>query len=119
MALSKLAATVAIAVIGAVGTYGVLYNGFITGLFPAITIGMERMEFPGCPVPFKSTYTGVAVLDETLLCLVPFFCFILNGKQTWADTLSNWYLTAQWVPAWVLLSLEAIRKGNRGRAASW
>ena len=118
-ALPKALAIAAIAALGTIGVYGVFYIGSINGLFNSIAVGVERGRFPGCPDPFKATYTGVEPVDQLLVNLVPFFCFMIDGEQNWADKITNWYLTAQWIPAWTLLSLEAIRRGNKGRPTSW
>ncbi len=61
---------------------------------------------------------GVEAIDSLLIQLVPFFCILIDGKKSWDDAVSNWYLTSQWAAAWTLLSLEGIRRGNRGGRAA-
>lgn len=117
--LSKAVAILAITAAWAIGVYGVFFIGANNGLFNSISVGIERRHFPGCPAPFKMKYTGVEAIDSLLIQLVPFFCILIDGKKSWDDAVSNWYLTSQWAAAWTLLSLEGIRRGNRGRPSSW
>ncbi len=117
--ISKGAAIVALAATGIVGIYGALFVGFNNGFLPAITKGLERSEVPGCPAPFKTTYTGFTPIDVYLQNVVPFFCIAIDGKQTWDTTLSNWYLSAQLCAAWTLVCLEGLRRGNKGKVAGW
>ena len=116
---SPAAAIAGIALAGVVGVYGAIFVGFTNGFLPTLTESIANGEVPGCPVPLKTVYANFAPLDGFLQNVIPFFCVALDGAQTWAETLSNWYLTAQLFAAWILLSLEGRRRGNLGKLVSW
>jgi hypothetical protein len=107
-----------------IGIYGAMYVGATNGFFDALTAAAvtpppAERSIPGSPAPFKSTYTGFVPVDAQLSVLVGFFCCILDGGRTWDVTLGFWYVMAQFLVGWCLLSLEGLRVGNRGRAAGW
>jgi len=105
------------------GGYGTLGAGFRDGMFGTITkateAGASTAVFPGGPTPYRTSYTGVGLLDDRLVPLLAFFTFIIDGPQTWDITLSYWYLMAHFGAGMCLLLLEGTRRGNRRRAVSW
>ncbi|KAH8895805.1 hypothetical protein GQ53DRAFT_743788 [Thozetella sp. PMI_491] len=119
MPLTRAAAVAAIAAVGAVGVYGAFYIGFTNGLLTSIPKELELGQMAGCPVPFKMKYTDFAPLDGFLQNVTPFFCITIDGRQTWAETLSNWYLMAQLCAGWALICVEGLRSGNKGRVTGW
>ncbi|EXJ76355.1 uncharacterized protein A1O5_00863 [Cladophialophora psammophila CBS 110553] len=70
---------------------------------------------PGPTVaPMKQTYTGIGVIDKQLTVLVSFFYTAIDGNR--ADvSLSFLYLGGQVLAAWVLIMVEGLRNGNRGK----
>ena len=70
---------------------------------------------PGPTVaPMKQTYTGIDVIDKELTTLVSFFYTAIDGNR--ADvSLSFFYLGGQVLASWVLIMIEGLRNGNRGR----
>ena len=66
------------------------------------------------PAPMKQRYIGIGVVDKQLTSLVSFFYTAIDGNR--ADvSLSFLYLGGQVLAAWVLISIEGIRNGNRGK----
>src|ERR1700761_8459302 len=80
------------AVIGGYGTLGVgLQNGFFDTITNSIAVPIatgRTPHMPGCPAPFKSSYTGIKGVDAQLAGLVAFFCVSIDGAQSRAITLS-------------------------------
>lgn len=112
---------VCVAVAGGYFTIGIgLQNGLIEALRHG-TLLPERSKryLPGAPFPFKSTYTGIDALDEYISQLISFFVAIVDGKQNWDTTLSYWYLMTQIATGWMILAVEGLRKGNKGKACAW
>lgn len=105
-----------------VGGYGTMAAGFKNGFFKALancTREATDPYIPGGPTPFKTRYTGIDAVDNHLVVLVAFFAALIDGEKGWEATLSSWYLMAQLWAGWSLLSLEGLRRGNKGRAVSW
>ncbi|ETI19342.1 hypothetical protein G647_09174 [Cladophialophora carrionii CBS 160.54] len=64
--------------------------------------------------PMKQTYTGIGALDKQLTVLVSFFYTAIDGNR--ADvSLSFLYLGGQVLASWVLVMIEGLRNGNRGK----
>lgn len=109
----------------AVGFYATLLTGAQNGLFAAIGKAVGRdtspklKHFPGGPTPYNFAYTGFAAIDDQLSTLIAFFVLILDGPKTLDTVWVSRYLTTQFFAGWVLLSLEGLREGNRGRVVSW
>lgn len=117
-------ATIAIlAACSAFGAYGTLVAGFNNGLFDSITKStghdVKDKYFPTGPAPYKMTYTGIEAIDEYFVGLIGFFIYIIDGPKTWDVVLVYWYLISQLCAGWMLLSMEGLRLGNRGRIVSW
>lgn len=73
---------------------------------------------PGAVIPgptvaaMKQTYIGIGPVDKQLTVLVSFFYTAIDGNR--ADvSLSFLYLGGQVLAAWVLITIEGIRAGNR------
>lgn len=104
------------------GGYGTMAAGFRNGFFKTLTDCLEDPAgpyIPGGPEPFKTRYTGVSAVDEHLVFLVAFFAAFIDGEKSWSALLAFWYLLAHFWAGWTLLSLEGLRKGNKGRSVSW
>ncbi|KUI68481.1 hypothetical protein VM1G_04663 [Cytospora mali] len=117
-------ATIAtLAACAVLGAYGTFVAGIKNGLFDSITKSagqkVHDKYFPGGPAPYKTTYTGFDVIDGHLIILIAFFTYIIDGPKTWDVVLVYWYLMSQFCAGWTLLSLEGLRKGNKGRVVSW
>lgn len=97
--------------------------GFNNGLFDSMTKSaghqVKDKYFPGGPAPYKTSYTGIQAIDDHLVTLIVFFIYIIDGPRTWDVVLVYWYLMAQLCAGWMLLSMEGLRQGNRGRVVSW
>ena len=78
---------------------------------------LEHQTEPGAVIPgsmvapMKQTYTGIGVVDKQLTVLVSFFYTAIDGNR--ADvSLSFLYLGGQVLAAWVLITVEGLRRGN-------
>lgn len=111
---------ISLSAFGAYCTFGAAAKN---GLFAAITKASgpnaEPKYFPGGPVPYKTTYTGIAALDDKLVTLIAVFTAILDGPKTEDVSWVSRYLMLQFLAGWTLISLEGLRQGNRGRIVSW
>lgn len=109
----------------AFGAYATLGAASQNGLFAAITkavgsdVKPKSKHFPGGPAPYKLSYTGIAGIDDHLLTLISFFTIILDGPKTLDMVWVTRYMMTQFLAGWVLISLEGLRQGNKGRIASW
>lgn len=64
--------------------------------------------------PMKQTYTGIGPVDKQLTTLVSFFYTAIDGNR--ADvSLSFLDLGGQVLAAWVLIMVESLRVGNKGK----
>lgn len=108
------------------GAYGTFGSGYQSGLFAALTKGVgadvkpRNKHFPGGPRPYKLSYTGIAAVDDQLAILIAFFTVLLDAPGQSVETVwtVRWLMT-QFVGGWVLLVVEGLRRGNRGRVVSW
>lgn len=89
----------------AFGAYATLGTASRNGLFAALNkvagpdVKAKSKYFPGGPAPYKTTYTGIAAVDDALLVLVAFFSVILSDANppdvSW---LSRYLMTRHAVP---------------------
>lgn len=105
------------------GFYSTLLASSTNGLVPAllkatVPTEAEARYCPGAPAPFKDTYTGIAAVDDKLRLLVCFFAIVIDAPQTPDVAWVSGYLGVQLFAGWLLLSLEGLRYGNRGRIVS-
>ena len=72
-------------------------------------------DIPGpTKVPMKQTYTGIRFIDNQLIDLVAFFYTAIDGNR--ADvSLAGLDFGGQVVAAWVLMVIEGLRLGNKGK----
>ena len=123
--VSRAATITILATCAAFGAYGTFGAGFKNGLFDSIArsvgheVEVKDKYFPGGPAPYKTTYTGIEAIDGQLVTLIAFFTYIIDGPKTWDAVLVYWYLMSQFCAGWTLLSLEGLRKGNKGHVVSW
>ncbi|KAI3391248.1 hypothetical protein diail_7673, partial [Diaporthe ilicicola] len=108
------------AAFGAYGTFGAAANnGLLDSLGRSVGSEAREKQFLGGPVPYKTTYTGLQAIDDTLIFLVAFFVVITDGPTTWDVKIVYWCLLAEFSAAWAFIKLEGHRGGNRGRIVSW
>lgn len=108
----------------AFGAYGTFGAGVRNGLFDALTrsagSGAQEKGFLGGPTPYKTTYTGIRLIDNQLVILNAFFVPIIDGPQTWDVTFVYWCLMAEFCAAWVFIRIEGHRGANQhGRVVNW
>lgn len=107
---------------GAYATFGAASkNGLFAAITKAVGAGVKpkSRHLPGGPTPYKTTYTGVAAVDDHLLTLIAFFTLLLDGPKTQDAVWVSRYMITQFLAGWVLLTLEGLREGNKGRVVSW
>lgn len=118
--MSRILTSGALAALCALGYYGVFGPAIYNGLFPAILKTSVPPKYcPGGPAPFQTRYTGIAVVDDQFGLLICFLTIVLQGPRTLDITLVSAYLGLQFFAGWVLVCLEGLRHGNRGRIVSW
>lgn len=107
---------------GAYATFGTAANnGLLDAIGKAVgpDVKPDAKHFPGGPKPYKITYTGIPAVDDHLLTLISFFVLLLDAPKTQDMVWVSRYMVTQFMAGWVLLSLEGLRKGNKGRVVSW
>jgi hypothetical protein len=75
--------------------------------------------YPGAPKPAFRNYTGVKAVDGLLAALVAYFSALLDGQVEPQHKLYSFWAFFQFLPLAVLLIMEGLRAGNRGKLASW
>lgn len=80
---------------------------------------LADLHLPGASIPgptyalMKQRYTGIKVIDDQLTNLVGFFFTAIDGNRV-DVSLIGLELGSQVVAAWVLMTIEGMRYGNRG-----
>jgi hypothetical protein len=72
---------------------------------------------PGTTDFLLTKYTGVAQIDKKLTVLVTFFAPVLNDNNG-ALKLFSIFGLGQFGAAWMVMMMESLRQGNRGRIVS-
>lgn len=109
----------------AFGAYATLGTASRNGLLAALrkaagpAVKAKSKYFPGGPAPYKTTYTGIAAVDDALVVLITFFTVILSEANPQDVSWVTRYLTTQFLAGWVLIYVEGLRRGNKGRIVSW
>lgn len=109
----------------AFGAYATLGTSSRNGLFEALSkaagseVKAKSKHFPGGPTPYKLTYTGVTAIDDTLVVLNAFFSVILSDANSQDVSWVLRYLSTQFLAGWLLVYVEGLRRGNKGRIVSW
>ncbi|ETS74875.1 hypothetical protein PFICI_13359 [Pestalotiopsis fici W106-1] len=78
-----------------------------------------QVGLPGAPKPFTKDYTGVEAVDGILAALVVYFSALIDGDIEPRFKLYGYCAFWQLGALVVILVLEGLRGGNRGRIASW
>lgn len=107
---------------GAYATFGTAArNGLLTTVRGAAgrDVAPKDKYFIGGPTPYKTTFTGVAAIDNVLAVLIGIFSLILSDANPVHVSYLAKYLLTQFLAGWVLMSVEGLRWGNKGRIVSW
>jgi hypothetical protein len=72
---------------------------------------------PGSSDLLLRTYTGIAPIDRQLTVLVTFFAPVLDPKNG-ALTVFSIFGLGQFGGAWMLMMMESMRMGNKGKIVS-
>ncbi|KAH6652690.1 hypothetical protein BKA67DRAFT_659375 [Truncatella angustata] len=75
--------------------------------------------FPGAPKPVFREFTSIKTVDGALAALVAYFSALFDGEIAPQFSLYSYWAFWQFMPLSVLVVLEGMRAGNRGKVASW
>lgn len=121
--MSRILTGAVLATVLAFGAYSAFDPIGRNGVAPAIlkthVVPASERYCPGAPTPFRDTYTGITLLDDEVRTLVCFFAIIVQGPQKEDVPWASLYLFVQLFGSWALITLEGLRRGNRGRLVSW
>jgi hypothetical protein len=81
------------------------------GLFRLVEHFADNKVLPGSGEPLRTVYTGFEPVDRLLTTLTVFFIPVVDGSNT-SLFLHSVTFTGAFGSAWVLVVLEAWRKGN-------
>jgi len=110
---------VVLPLLSVIGCYGTWVLGGSNGLFVGISNLVEQNDalFPGSTAPLWRRYTGVGPIDHLLQILVAFFSPVVDSRNG-ELVLFSIFGAGQFGGAWVLLMMESLRLGNKGRIVS-
>lgn len=97
------------------------WNGFgdASWMYILTPVDPARSGLPGAPEPFFKDYTGVEAVDGLLAALVAYFSALIDGNVKPRFKLYGFWAFWQLGSLVVILILEGLRGGNRGKIASW
>lgn len=103
------------------GPIAMISNGFgdASWMYFITPVDIGHDGFPGAPKPVFRDYTGSKSLDTALASLVGYFSALLDGDVAPRFKLYGFWAFFQFMPLSVLLILEGMRAGHRGRIAGW
>lgn len=81
------------------------------GLFRLVEHSVETKALPGSGEPLRTVYTGIEPVDRLFSILTVFFIPVVDGSNP-SLLLHSVAFTGAFGSAWVLVVLEAWRKGN-------
>ncbi|KAL8670248.1 MAG: hypothetical protein Q9168_005200 [Polycauliona sp. 1 TL-2023] len=79
--------------------------------------GPHTIPFNG-KAPLRKVYTGIGPLDYQLTVLSLFFYNLVDGSHPQA-CLQAYHFASQFASGWMILMMESLREGNRGRTISF
>ncbi|KAL4946542.1 hypothetical protein BDV06DRAFT_182384 [Aspergillus oleicola] len=91
--------------------YTIFYFGEINGASKLVKESIASGKLPGSDAPLRKIYTGVEPIDEVLTVLTVFFWPTVDGSNL-SLLVHSIGFSGTFGSAWVLVSLEAWRKGN-------
>ncbi|ETN39184.1 uncharacterized protein HMPREF1541_05407 [Cyphellophora europaea CBS 101466] len=108
-----IALQIALAVLGFWTLWGFPYNNGLLKHLGAQTEPGASIPGPAL-APMKQTYTGIGPVDRQLTVLVSFFYTAIDGNR---GDISVAFLSlgSHVIGAWVLITLEGLRAGNKGK----
>jgi hypothetical protein len=121
MSLSLRATQVALVLCSVIGIYGTYYLAEHNGTFDYMRALQRRSSdkhtLPLTEEPIRKFYTGIDTIDKQLQVLAVFFWTMVTGDNPAAST-QIVHFAGQFAAAYVLVVLEAMRYGNKGRIIS-
>ena len=111
--LFTMAAKLVLPLLSASVFYAIFYFALVNGLRDLGDECVANKTLPGTDFPLRTVYTGVGKVDELLTLLTTFFWPVTDGFHP-ALLLHSIAFSGTFCSAWVLVTLESWRKGNRG-----
>ena len=104
---------IGLAALGFWTLWGFPYNNGLLAILKGQTEAGAMIPGPTV-APMKQTYTGIKPIDSQLTILVSFFYTAIDGNR--GDvSLSFSGLGGNVLASWVLITLEGLRNGNKGK----
>ncbi|KAL4790505.1 hypothetical protein BDV19DRAFT_333247 [Aspergillus venezuelensis] len=98
--------------------YTIFYFSEINGANKLVKESIASEKLPGSDAPLRKVYTGVELLDEVLTLLTVFFWPTTDGSNV-SLLMHSICFSGTLGSAWVLVSLEAWRKGNAWKVVAF
>ncbi|KAL4947030.1 hypothetical protein BDW69DRAFT_179164 [Aspergillus filifer] len=98
--------------------YTIFYFGEINGANKLVKESIASGKLPGSDAPLRKVYTGVEPLDEVLTLLTFFFWPTTDGSNV-SLLVHSIGFSGTFGSAWVLVSVEAWRKGNAWKVVAF
>ncbi|KAE8152327.1 hypothetical protein BDV25DRAFT_138016 [Aspergillus avenaceus] len=98
--------------------YTIFHYAQTNNLAELAKASIEAKHLPGTDIPLRTTYTGIEPVDHLLTILTVFFWPTTDGSNP-SLLLHSIAFSGTFGSAWVLVTLEAWRRGNRGSIAGF
>ncbi|KAL3469562.1 hypothetical protein BJX99DRAFT_241080 [Aspergillus californicus] len=98
--------------------YAIFYFAEVNGAHALVRESIKTGKLPASDATLRTVYTGVGPLDELLTVLTVFFWPTTDGSNL-SLTVHSIGFTGTFGSAWVLVCLEAWRRGNAWTAAAY
>jgi hypothetical protein len=108
---------VALPLLSAFGFYVTYGLSFRNGTFALIEKAAEKFQLPNSNFALRTTFTGVGPIDNQLRVLLSFFWPVVNGDYP-DVSLRCLRFAGSAGAAWLIVMMEALRRGNQGTAIS-
>lgn len=101
---------------GCLTLWGFSYtNGLLQILTEHCEPAAQQLSTTG---PKRTVYTGIGPVDGQLTTLITFFYTAIDGNRPDVSMVGLDFV-GQIIATWMLMVLESLRKGNRGKLLTW
>jgi len=108
---------IALPLLSAFGFYVTYGLSFRNGTFDLVGKAAENFQLPESNFTLRTTFTGLGPIDKQLRALLSFFWPVVSGGYPDAS-LRTARFAGQVGAAWMVVLMEALRRGNQGTAIS-